>query len=366
MRRRLLETESIAAFERVQWAEGRLDEFQAVVGGGDFNAAERILNEWDSLLAEAERLDPNWIEPIVERGELVQYRIMLAAARGTPDDGTELQIGLGHAERALRMSPGNTGALELRGLLRYHLWSQHPPADAAAAAQLRDEAEADLRAAIDGNPDRSFVLRMLSQLAARDGRLEAAAHYAEQAYNADPYLENPGQFLLRLFQYNLQLGRDEEAIRWCLLGAERLPEIPLFYHCQLRIMAWVPSQPADTTRAGVLRDQTLAYYHVSMRPQLQPHLDLLVAAVMARAGARQSARSILDMYLDQELTQLGTLLPAAGALALLGDTQQALDLVEDHVRNNPHDRTTMRQSPALRRLRSDARFSAILEPDPGD
>jgi TolB-like protein len=360
MRRRLLETSNASAFEHVRWAESRIDEFGALLDVGNFAAAQRVLREWDSLLTVAERLDPRWIEPVLGRARLAQFEIQLAAARNAPDDGSLLRRGLAHAERAIAMAPADPRARHVRGLLRYTLWSSHPAADTAAAAALRDSAEADLRAAVDGNADRAAVLRLLSELTARAGHPQEAVHYAEQAYEADPYLENTVPFLLRLFEYNLALDRDEAAARWCRLGAERFPEMPMFYHCQLQLLAWSAGQAPDPDRASVLRARTLAYYPAAMRGQLEGHLSLLVAAVLARAGRPDSARRIVERQLGAAPGELGVVLPAAGTLVLLGDSARALDLAEAYVAAHPGARETLRRGPELRPLRNHPRFAAIL------
>jgi tetratricopeptide (TPR) repeat protein len=354
------ETKSAAALDHLQRAERRMRDFDAMVDAGDFRAAGRVLRECDSLLAVAERLDPHWTEPLIERAQLAQHQINLALARHEPDDGTLLRQGIAHANRAVAMAPKDPATHQVRGLLRYWLWRDYPPEDSAAAASLRDEAESDLRSAIDGNPDRAAVMRTLSELLAEDGRLVEAVHYAEQAYQTDPYLENTIPFLLRLFQYNLQLDRDEAASRWCHLGADRFPDSPMFYHCQLQLMAWSPAAVVDPGRAAELERQTLDYYIASMRDQLEPHLSLLVAAVLARGGRADSARRIVAPYLRQPSDAEGIVLPAAGVLALLGDSVRALDLVQAFAAAHPDAREAIRRGPELRTLRALPRFAEIV------
>jgi len=359
-RRQEREAANRTALEYVQRAERRSGDFDAMVDAGDLTAAGRVVRDGDSLLAIAEGLDPRWPEPVIERARLIQYEIQLARARHAPDDGTLLRRGIAHADRAVAIAPEDPRAHQIRGVLEYRLWSDHPPEDSAAAARLRDAAESDLRAAIEGNPERAAALRSLSELLASSGHVAEAVHYAEQAYGSDPYLENTREFLIRLFQYNLQLDRDETAARWCRLGVERFPDIPMFYHCQLQLMAWSSTADADPGRAAELERRTLDYYVPSMRDQLEPNLTLLVAAVLARAGYADSARRVVGRYLRGTSDAAGIVLPAAGVLALVGDSVRALDLVGSYLAAHPGDREMIRRSAELRALRPQPRFAEML------
>ena len=64
------------------------------------------------------------------------------------------RAGMGHVDRALELKPEDPDALELRGTLGYLRWILNLAPDQAKAAELIADAEKDLRAAVDGNPDR--------------------------------------------------------------------------------------------------------------------------------------------------------------------------------------------------------------------
>jgi serine/threonine-protein kinase len=358
-RRQLLETRNVAAFERVQAAEARLDNFDAQLNERDLRAAHRTLDDADSLFAEAERLDARWVEPIVGQGKLAPFRVQLAAAERAPANPDWLRRGLAHAERAVQLEPDNPPALELRGTLQYQIWDRHPPIDTAVANALRDSAEANLRRAVEGNSDRSLVLRLLSEVVAKSGRLEEAVNLAERAYKLDPYLVHPDRIVLRLFDFNLEMGKDSAAARWCDEGIARFPDQPFFYDCQLQLMAWSDQRRPDPVRARSLMGRTLTYYPASLHPLLEPRLELLVGISYARLGQRDSARALLNRGLAAPRNP-GTVIPAADILALLGQQVAGVDLLVTYVTQHPEARDAMRRMPGLRTLRQDPRLIAAL------
>ena len=361
MRRRLLETTSIAAFEKEQAAETRKASFNAQLNGNDLRAASRSLDDADSLFAAAERLDPKWVEPIVGRSSLAQERIQLGFIEHRSNGEQVLREGIAQAERAVKIAPANPSALQMRGLLRYWLWDRYRPADSATALALRDSAEEDLERAIDGNPDRSRVLRILSELVAASGRLDEALVLAQRAYAVDPFLETASVNVVRLFEFNFELGKDDSAARWCREGAVRFPEDPQFYDCQLRLMAWSNNVSAhDPATARELEARALAHYPATERAQYAPFLDLLVGTVYARAGKRDSARAVLARGLAVERRNPGIIIPAAGILMLLGDRTAGVDLVVGYAAAHPEDREAIRRNPGLRLLVQDPRIVAAL------
>jgi TolB-like protein len=179
-RMRLLETRSRAAFDHVLWGSQRLKDFEGAFGRKDLVEAQRVLHDADSLFAEAERADPEWIEPILERGRLTRRSIMLAKARAESDGAPQIRVGLAHAERALKVAPGDYRALELRGMLKGLQYQLAPPPNMTAATQLLNEAERDLRAALRGNPTPARALRTLSEVAGANGHTEQAVEYGRR------------------------------------------------------------------------------------------------------------------------------------------------------------------------------------------
>lgn len=358
----LLETRNREAFDRVMWATQRLDEFTSHYGRKDYSRAERELSDADSLLAEAERLDPKWIEPILERAGMTEKRVMLARAVGA--GGVEAAIeaafadGIRHADRALAIKPDDPRALEKRGYLRRVRMQVPPLPKPAAAARLADAAERDLRASLMSNPTPAMALRMLSELAGDAGRLEEALEYGQRAYDEDPYLEQVQPTMFRLFEYSFALGRDAEAAKWCGEGRRRFGN-PIFDDCRLSLAAWSDAYPLTPDSAWAVVVSELAPYPEPLRPLLEPRLHAMVAAVLVRRGHPDSALVLLSRARSSDRTP-GVIRAAAGVYGLLGWPDSALAAVRKLVTEN--EQSTLKRAPELRSLHSDARFHALMDP----
>lgn len=354
----LLETRSSEAFDRVMWATQRLDEFMAQYGRKDFVRAGRELSDADSLLAEAERLDPKWIEPILKRANMTEKRVMLARAIGKTDVDPIFALGVAHADSALAIKPGDPRALQARGYLR-RLRLQVPPVPKpAAAARLADAAERDLRASLMNNPTPAMALRMLSELAGDAGRLEEALEYGQRAYNEDPYLEQVQPTMFRLFEYSFALSRDAEAAKWCGEGRRRFGN-PIFDDCRLSLGAWSEAYPLTPDSAWAVVASELAHYPAPLRPLLEPRLHAMVAAVMVRRGQPDSALLLLTKARSSDGTP-GVIRAAAGVYGLLGWPDSALVMVRKLFTES--EQPVLHRSPELRSLHSDARFHALIGP----
>jgi len=327
-RRYAQETLSIAAFDAVQLADVHYLEFEALLAAGDVAASEVALRAADSILLAAERADPAWAVPIIERGWLAQSFLKLLAASGL-DDGTRLEIvqsGILHAERALRIAPRHPEALELRGKYRFDLWSLLGEHGTKPDTLLRS-AEADLRAALGGNPRRARVLKTLSELFSSSGRREPAILYAERAYQEDPYLENIHIILLRLFEYSFELERDSDAKRWCEEGSRRFPDEAPWFHCRLRLLALSSVDPPSIETAWELRRRTLRRTPPALRSLISANLDLHVAAVVAREGDADSALAVLAGVDALEFRDANLALLKAVVFARAGQPRRAESIV---------------------------------------
>jgi predicted Zn-dependent protease len=310
----------------------------------------------DSLLAEAESLDRGWVEPIVERGALAQLGLRLADAMRDGSGEERLRRGLAHAERALRLDPDDPGALQLSGSLRLWIWQRYRPEDPELARLLITTAEEHLRRAVNGHPDKPRVWRTLSELSVALDRHEEAARYAEQAYRADPYSDHSGSNLFQLFAINFELGDDEAAREWCELGVERHPDAAFFQDCRLQLLAWSEVSPPDMEAAEAAVAETLRLYPAGARQDVEPYLRTTLAAVAARAGARDRALSILAAAGGDD--RPGIEARRAGVHALLGDEQTAMDILTRLVQDRPENRNLL-QIPALRALHGTPGFEDL-------
>lgn len=249
-----------------------------------------LLEDADRLLQEAERLDPGWAEPILLRVDVAELHSRLVGGAGSVD-GATLATAIHHTSRALPLVPDSARVLERRGLLRLEL-SEH--SEAKAAAELRTEAEADLRAASRMEGDRPHAWWGLSNLLELQGRFGGAQEYARKAYETDSFLELTEEVLQQLTTTALNLERLDEAEDWCNEGLRLLPGNQTFAHLRLLILASLPApRPEDVERAWAYAD-TLARGAMPDRESSWRAMgEILVAATLAGAGEADSARAVL-------------------------------------------------------------------------
>src|SRR6266705_4960399 len=113
-------THSVEAWSLLQQGERARKDAEARLQADDVDGAFAACQRGDSLLARAEAADPQWVEPSVQRGWIAHRRARLTSDR--KGAAQWLSVALGHAERALRLTPGYPRALELRGTARYTSW----------------------------------------------------------------------------------------------------------------------------------------------------------------------------------------------------------------------------------------------------
>jgi len=329
-------TDNVYAWELLQHAEADRERARAMQRSGAWPAAATYLKKADSLLALAEAAAPDWIQPIIHRGEVgsdVAWHFYVQPRRDPARVDSALEAASAHAERALARNPRSAGALELRGKLAYWRWLLVPVPPDAASALLR-RAEADLRNAIAAEPGRARAWSLLS--ASLFARAEFAdAHWAAaRAYEADVFLDGVDEILGRLFATSFEIGDSDAAERWCAEIERRIPEGWATAYCQLRLLAWAPGAVApapDEAWRIVERGVSRSGSGRSMRPRL----EMLAAAVLARAGLPDSADAVLrraaaDGRGDPELLHL-----EAGARLLLGQPDSAAALLARYAEIDP-------------------------------
>ncbi|MEJ2541802.1 MAG: hypothetical protein P8188_17860 [Gemmatimonadota bacterium] len=279
-------TDSREAWEDVHQAavmEARADE---ALEHGDVADASRTLIMADSILAQAEESDPTWVEPVARRGWLA-YRQSRLGGFDRAEYDQWIEIGLGHADRALALDPDDPSSLELRGTLLYWRYLLNLIPDGDDADDAFHDAEMYLRRA--GTPSAEASL---SHLYANGGNAQLAYAAARDSYAADPFLANADLTLWRMAQIQWDLGDDRQSRRWCDEGRRRFPHFYRFQQCQLMLYA-LP---------GVEPDVPAAWEHMREFVELSPpqskeineKLGLqLVGMVLARAELPDSARAVM-------------------------------------------------------------------------
>ena len=356
LRERRKATRSVAAWELLQQGEASRATARILSNQGDASAAGRSLDAADSQFGRAATLDDNWADPVVLRGWVALDRMEFSETE--PADSVKLWYGQGlvHAQRALVLRRQYPPALELRGSLHYRYL-----VSADSAATPAKDAEADLRAgAVHANPSQARALGTLSALLQATGQLAEANLIAARAYEADAFLFDSPQILFRLYHTSLDLGREQEAVRWCDAGRSRFPEDWRFTFCQLRILALAGTLQPDVAKAWSLVD-TLERLSP---PAYLPRWQVVVAGVLGRSGLRDSAEAVIRRARAAAPDDSQLDFYEAEARMLLGDHEAALRLLERDLKNDPAFKAYLRVYPLFRPLWSDARFRALVAESP--
>ncbi len=358
-----LGTTNTKAWEMLQRAGALSKDLDPLLASGDTAAAARRLVDADSLLAAAEKLDPNWPTPAIERGWLAYHQTDLISNFDKAYYSTWTERGLAHANRALQLKPGDPDGLELKGTLEYWRWVLNLEPDPTAAKQLLSGAEADLRAAVTAKPTAAWAWTILSHLLNGQGQTAEAKIAALRSYEADPYLSSAKQTLYRLFTTSYDSDDRVEAKHWCEEGHRRFPDYYRFTECQLWLLA-IKDQKPSIDSAWMLLAQFVKTTSPNLRPYYTLYGQMLVALALVRAGLPDSARSVaLRSRGNTELDPTHDLAYYEAIVrAQMGDKDEAFKLLGTYVASNPQMRTGLvkDQTWPLEPLRSDPRYSMIV------
>ena len=295
-------------------------------GLGDNESASRVLGQADSILALAESLDSDWMEPVVERGWVAWTLASFTGSRARRDEAT-IRRGISHADRVLDRNPDDATAVELRGVLRNELsWLNSIAADSTAVRALRQGAEADLRAAVAADPSRARAWVALADLLRVGGDFGEASLVAQRAVDADPFLINAEkEILVTLGQVWLDLGDLDRAESWTEAGRRRYPAELAFPATALVILSgWDGAEP-DVEMAWDLS--------ATLRGWLNG--ELLVAGVLARAGLADSARAVVDRVRPQVGDDPWARYYEANTRIQLGEPARAVVLLDEFLELMP-------------------------------
>ncbi len=369
---------SVEAWELVQRAVKMKEDARPAVESGALEEAVRLYDRADSLLIQAWSVDSAWAQPIIERGWLAYdrgqwYQTIDPIQRSLP----WIERGLGHARAALEVEPGNAEALELRGSL--HLWRAlfAPARDPERSRAQFDEAEQDLRAAVEADPGRAGAWYKLTVPLTAKGDLEGTRLAAERAYEADAYLSLPADILWRLFTTWYDLNEPAEAERWCRelerpeAGEDRrsslsslvsgsFPDQPYALQCRIWLMT-MPGIEADPERAWALEEEydRVAPAHYVL---LRHWNETAVAAVLARAGLADSAMAVaVRARADEDIDPGRNVLYAeAFVRAILGREAETVALLSTYLQAQPGQRGEVAKTWWFESLHDRPEFQALV------
>jgi len=364
LRERRAATRNQRALGLLEQAEGL---YKATYGRDeitDSSGVVRDLEQADTLLAEAERLDPRWTEPIVMRGWVAYHRAVYPALEFGKYAAAAMQTALRHVGRALELNPDDNGALELRGILNVEM-SQDPKLS-DQATELRAAAEQDLTAVVAADPFRARAWGALSTVYRLNTRFAEAKRSAERALEADPFLAQAEFVIWELHASSLELREMDEAVRWCEEGRRRFPGSFAFVSSGLHLMTFPGGPEPDADRAWRLADSLV----LLASPQQTALFELLghtwVAAALARAGLADSAIGTVRRAranVPDDLTPWADYNEAI-VWVRLGKPDRALSLLESFVEAAPQYREYIGSDWTFQELWDDQRFKALADGGP--
>lgn len=261
----------------------------------DVPAAVRLLQSADSLLSVAERADPAWPNPTIDRGWVARDRARLVGDR---DARTSLGRAIALSNRVLDQHPDRADAFELRGVARWQLvvgWpSLVPDSDAIRASE-------DLARALTLDSTRVIAASALSQLRRVRGRsrddLVASIRLARQAYAQDAFLANAEGAISQVYRATKALGELDSARVWCDRGHAIAPDDWHFIECRLALMRTDLAHADPDTAARIVstleRIDPTDKAEAAGRAYSPVYRRLVLAAVQATAGRADRARAEL-------------------------------------------------------------------------
>ncbi len=323
--------EDVEAWELLQRARAQSDLAAQLAEGGNETAWERMAAA-DSMLARAEEIAPEWVEPTVRRGWLAYQRSRWAGVMEQGEALPWIESGLQHAEIALSLEPDNSDALELRGTLRYWQWILDLVSDVDAANELFDNAEADLRQAAVLNAGQAGAWAALSHLLLNKDQMAEAKMAASSAYQADAYLRNADVILWRLFSTSYDLQDQVDATHWCQELGRRFPGDDRYAECRLWLMTMHDAE-TDVDSAWAFAGDVVRLRSPQTKEFNRRWAGMAVAAVLARSGMTDSARAVADRaHGDATIDPIKDLAYAeAYVRTLLADYDTAGDLLAEYM-----------------------------------
>jgi serine/threonine-protein kinase len=224
-------------------------------------------------------------------------------------------------------------------------------------------AQQDLEAAVKIAPSQAGAWSILSHLYNQTGDQVDVKLAARRAYEEDAYLSNADVILGRLFDSSYDLAQFSDAAHWCSEGERRFPENDKFVECQLWLMTTKAAEP-DVPLAWRLADTLVQRTPERKREFQRLSSRMIVAAILARAGLKDSARNVaarsrstpeLDPTRDIELF-------GAFAYILMGDKVAALKSLKTYLAANPERRANLAEDAGwwFRSLQEDPRFKELV------
>ena len=326
---------------------------------GNTQDAIGFLQRADSLLAQAETADPQWVRPVIERGWLAW-----SAARLLPKSAGLQQLALArdYAHDAVRRAPRDAEALELQGTVHWELAKAAMSSSTAADVAL---AEQNLRSAVAIQPTLARSWGTLSAVLRFKGDAAEANVAARRALAEDAFLQDAPSILEALYTSDQLLGDYASARESCDKGHRRYPEDWRFVQCRLTLMS-VDTAAANPRDAWALVARLEAIdppaRAVAIRDPYTPiYWRMAAALVSARAGQRDTARAVIAWATrkigNDSALRLDLDYDEATVRLALGQPDVALRLLSEYTKARPTLKSYIGRDPHFAALRNNPRFA---------
>lgn len=359
-------TESVVAWTLFQRGERMREEGVELHEEGRLEAFSDAYRAADSLFAEAEREDPDWAPPLVQRGLLSDLLAQVAARQDPRQAESWLNAGVQYVDRALQADPRNAEAYMVRARLEYFRWRNGLAASPSEGEQSFQQALSDLQEATSLDPGLAEAWSLLCLVYSEQADNTEAKLAARRALEADEFLQNADEILFRLYATSYDLEQFRDATEYCDEGTRRFPRHALFRKCHLWLLAapYAQAPAPDPDEAWDTLERYLELVPPSMEEYLRLEGQILVAGTLGRAELKDSADAVLlrsratpDMDPEGELMGLEALIRLH-----MGERGQALDLLKTYLTQHPQHRVGWQWTAHWwwRPLQEDPEFRALV------
>jgi len=268
------------------------------------------------------------------------------------------------ADAAIRIAPNDAEAHELRGVALLGLWFEAPSEQADAVGR---EAERELNRAISLDLNVARAWEALGTYYLFVGRFQEAREAMAQAQQADAFLLSEPRILRWQYLTDLNLERYADARRTCERGSRWYPLELAFLRCQYTLLGWSASDLASARRAWQLGLRAEDRATPALRTDEYRINLLMSAAILARAGYRDSAKALLRTFVATRRRPVdldGFASDEAWVRLLVGEEDRALALLRSFLHNNWAQRGYILRTPWYRALHGNPAFVAMTERRP--
>ena len=334
------ETNSREAWELVARARQLRAEANDRAAIGDREGGTAALLRAIELLSDAREIDDSFVHAYVEQSGVYELRAIRSAARDRPAAIALLDSAFTISSAAVELNPQSAEALEQRGNTLFLQWVFS--GGARDTSDLLARAEADLRAALRIHPKRARAEARLSQILYQRGEFAQAYYAASRAYASDAYATRIEDVVWRLFETAFEIGREDEAGKWCDELRRRAPETWLHRSCTMILLGFGTDGTGDPRKALLAYDAAMREVTDDHRDVVMGELTALLAASYARAGEADSARVLLArVNVDTDLRVLAL---SAAVRAQLGETDSAIEMLGRYLEIAPTHRQRIKRS----------------------